>query len=103
MINHKGIRKSSIFFKIHQDIVGDLHPSTQFYSSGCHIVGRANRAPTLGCSIEILHDIYIGECGSTLYVGLTGIVPQPNTKVYGDRSDILRFFSPSGCAIMETI
>ena len=74
MINHKGIRKSSIFFTIHQDIVGDLYPSIQFYCSGCHIVGRAKRAPTLGCSIEILHDIYIGECGNTLYVGLTGIV-----------------------------
>ena len=33
-------------------------------------------SPSLGCSIEISRDIctYVGECGSTLYVGLSRIV-----------------------------
>ena len=47
--------------------------------------------------------VHIGECGSTLYLGLTGIVQNLNTKVYGDSSAIVRFFFPSGCAHLETI
>ena len=37
------------------------------------LVGRAKRAPHWGVQSRF-RVIYIGECGSTLYVGLSGIV-----------------------------
>ena len=40
--------------------------------TGLHYNLASEGSPTLGCSIEISRDI--GECGSTLYVGLSGIV-----------------------------
>ena len=39
---------------------------------GRYVIGREKRAPHWGGSIEISRDI--GECGSTLYVGLSRIV-----------------------------
>ena len=38
--------------------------------------------------------VYIGECGSTLYVGLTGISSDTNTKVNGDGLENFKHFFP---------
>ena len=35
------------------------------------LIGRAKRAPTLGCSIEISRDIYVGMSVCLSYVKLT--------------------------------
>ena len=46
------------------------------------LIWASEASPTLGCSIEISHDI--GDCGSTLYVGLSGIVQNLIRKSTGN-------------------
>ena len=45
----------------------------ELYLNEIAIIGRAKRAPHWGVQSRF-RVIYIGECGSTLYVGLSGIV-----------------------------